>query len=93
MRRHATPFVALLAAGLLGIGGTARAACGALIINDAMYANPSGCYQVGFPGEVRNDTDEIVILFDDDRCEGMQIGVVIPGEEVVAMPGTSLYVR
>ncbi|MEU2516744.1 hypothetical protein [Streptomyces syringium] len=93
MRRHATSLVALLAAGLLGIGGAAQAACGELIINDAMYANPSGCYQIGSPGEVRNGTDELVFLFHDDHCEGMLINVVVPGEEVVAMPGTSLFIR
>ena len=99
MRRITAPLGAVVAAGVLALGLTAPAhAANGDIRGDGWHiTNPSGCYNVpGHPSEVRNNTDENVLVYEHADCVGRVIEVITPGgvsaPGVAATHGRSLYV-
>ncbi|CAM3344550.1 hypothetical protein [Stackebrandtia soli] len=84
MRRIATAFGAVAAAGMfvLAAATPAAAANGTLILNGAGFENPSGCINNPRPGPglVENYTDAPVYIYRWADCQGGAAEVVQPGE-------------
>lgn len=95
MRRIAVSLGSLMAAVTLAfaVPGSAVAAEGVLVVNDAAYDDPSGCYDTDTrPLSVSNHTDETVLVFSEPGCSGEVIALVSPGESTVSEFGSSVYV-
>ncbi|MGP4111596.1 hypothetical protein ACTWP5_11835 [Streptomyces sp. 4N509B] len=95
MRRSATTCATLTAAAALALSlpGSASAADGKLIINGQSHKNPRGCYASdASPLTVENGTNERVLVFAGEKCDGGFVEAVYPDESTVSVYGKSLYV-
>ncbi len=96
MRRVTYALGALCAVGTLtlAVPGTASASDGLLTIDQASYADPSGCYATSQrPVYISNNTDQMVLVFSGPNCTGALTQVVSPGQEAAAPIGFSVYVN
>ncbi|MFI9273811.1 hypothetical protein ACIGXM_24330 [Kitasatospora sp. NPDC052896] len=86
--------VALTAAALcLTTAISASAATGQLVLDGKVINNPSGCYNSDrWPLFVDNRTDQPVLVFDGQNCQGRVLQVVDPGDDAVSVFGHSVQV-
>ncbi|MEU6742694.1 hypothetical protein [Streptosporangium sandarakinum] len=99
MRRVTTTLGALAAAAALALtvsqpAQAAQAAQGALIINGAVYYDPSGCYGSDvFPLDVENQTDGYAYIWNGPYCTGDVVLVLSPDTAAVVEEGVSVFVE
>ncbi|CCH30093.1 hypothetical protein ABZ816_31510 [Actinosynnema sp. NPDC047251] len=73
----------------------ASAAEGVLLLSGRAIEDPRGCYDVYGYEEIRNLTDENVLVFDDRDCEGRLVQIIGPdgvGDDLVRDRGRSVFV-
>ncbi|WP_327305935.1 hypothetical protein OG730_22590 [Streptomyces sp. NBC_01298] len=82
MRRPTTTLGTLAAAAVLtlGLGGSAHASTGELVINGQPIHDPTGCVLHNGPAAVTNHTDSPVFITSGRWCTGAVIGVIHAGE-------------
>ncbi|MET9065508.1 hypothetical protein [Streptosporangium sandarakinum] len=96
MRRVTTTLGALAAAATLAltVSQPAQAAQGALIVNGAVYYDPSGCYGSDvFPLDVENRTDDYAYIWNGPYCTGEVVLVLSPDTAAVVEEGVSVFVE
>ncbi|MEU3722872.1 hypothetical protein [Streptomyces sp. NPDC031705] len=78
----------------LAAPGSAQAAQGALFIDRAPNADPSGCYPLGdfVPSEVANFTDAAAWVWSGPHCDGRVVHPILPGQTAIGH-GQSLYIE
>ncbi|MEV0676435.1 hypothetical protein AB0I60_07910 [Actinosynnema sp. NPDC050436] len=99
MTRRLTARIAVLAVtGALALAVAAvpaSAAEGFLLLSGRAVEDPRGCYDVYGHEEIRNLTDENVLVFDDRDCEGELVQVIGPdgvGDDLALDEGRSAFV-
>ncbi|GAA5058615.1 hypothetical protein HNP84_005479 [Thermocatellispora tengchongensis] len=95
MRRIASTLATVAAAGMLALSlpSAAHAANGVLLLNGELYFDPSGCYPSDrWPLAVRNDTDQVVAIYETPDCTGEVLEFVFPDESSISEFGNSVYV-
>lgn len=82
MRRLTTTLGTLAAAATLviGLGGSAHASSGELVINGYPIHEPSGCILHNGPAAVTNHTDNPVFVTTGRWCTGQVLDVIHPGD-------------
>ncbi|MGW6703521.1 hypothetical protein ACWGDE_01320 [Streptomyces sp. NPDC054956] len=94
MRRLTTTLGTLAAAAtlVLGVGGSAHASSGELVINGYQIHEPSGCIMHNGPAAVTNHTDNPVFITSGRWCSGLIIGIIRPGDTQFAPFASNIYV-
>ncbi|MCP3759410.1 hypothetical protein ACFRJ1_30620 [Streptomyces sp. NPDC056773] len=82
MRRLTKTLGTLAAAAtlVLGLGGSAHASSGELVINGHTIHEPSGCILHSGPAAVSNHTDNPVFITSGRWCTGLVVGIIHPGD-------------
>lgn len=94
MRRPTTTLGTLAAAAtlVLGLGGSAHASSGELVINGYPIHEPSGCITHNGPAAVTNHTDNPVFVTSGRWCSGPVVAVIHPGDTQFAPFASNIYV-
>ncbi|MBT2452717.1 hypothetical protein J7F03_37895 [Streptomyces sp. ISL-43] len=94
MRRLTTTLGTLAAAAtlFLGIGGSAYASSGELVINGSPIHEPAGCITHNGPAAVANHTGNPVFITGGRWCTGPIVGVIHPGDTRFAPFTSNIYV-
>ncbi|MFD9301544.1 hypothetical protein ACFWCB_02410 [Streptomyces sp. NPDC060048] len=93
MRRPTTTLGTLAAAATLtlGLGGSAYASSGDLVINGHPVHEPSGCVMHDGPAVIANHTDKPVLITAGRWCTGPVVGSIHPGETRFGPFTSNLY--
>ncbi|MFD6887303.1 hypothetical protein [Streptomyces sp. NPDC059957] len=77
---------------VLGLGGSAHASSGELVINGRAIHEPSGCILHDGPAAVTNHTDRPTFITSGRWCTGAVIGVIHSGETRFAPFASNIFV-